>query len=317
MRFFPVVLTCRGAVLLSRPGVWAADFIASVKVEGVLMDTELYRLPGVTVSARSMASGKELQVKSDHLGRFDLGQLPLGEYRFRGNSADGTELFDVTYNIGDRIVITSAGKSEQIIIVVGRGVRSMHTEAGPQPRESPPLGRSVLPGQAQPCRGNINLILAGRQLDNNWQPMDDQNAIGIRVDHESGEFPLHLVWGLHISSDDGTDMAEPFHLAGDVEATVAEFSFGLMKLWDRAARFRSYISTGVSLVHADLKAGSLLDESDESLGVFVEVGMFWQIGRGLNLGIDTRHLLLTDLELGGANVDVNYFQVGLLVGWGW
>ncbi len=295
----------------------AADFIASVKVEGVLLDTELYRLPGVTVTARSMASGKEWQVKSDHLGRFDLGQLPLGEYGFRGNSADGTEIFNVTYNIGDRIVITSAGdKSEQIIIVVGRGVRSMHTEAGAKPKKSSPPVRNVLAGQAPPSRGNINLILAGRQLDDNWQPLDDQNAIGIRVDHEFRGFPLHLVWGLHASSDDGADMAEPFHLEGAVDATVAEFSFGLMKLWDRAARFRHYVSTGVSLVHTDLKADSL-DESDESLGVFVEVGMFWQLGRGLNLGIDTRHLLLTGLEIGGADVDVNYFQVGLLVGWGW
>ncbi len=45
--------------------------------------------------------------------------------------------------------------------------------------------------------------------------------------------------------------------------------------------------------------------------------MFWKVGRHLNLGIDTRHLLLTDLEIGRADVDVNYFQVGLLVGWGW
>lgn len=316
MRCFPAVLTCLGAVLLSLSGVCAADLIASVKVEGVLLDTELHRLPGVTVTARSMASGKEWRVQSDHLGRFDLGQLPLGEYGFRGNSADGTEIFDVTYNVGDRIVITSAGKSEQIIIVVGRGVRSMQPGAGAKPARNSRAARKLLPGEGPPSRGNINLILAGRQLDDNWQPMDDQNAIGIRLDHEVGEFPLHLVWGLHASSDDGTDMAEPFHRAGDVEATVSEFSFGLMKLWGRAGRFRSYISTGASLVHANLEAEGL-DQSDESLGVFVEVGMFWRLGRGFNVGIDTRHLLLTDLEIGGADVDVNYFQVGLLAGWGW
>lgn len=342
MRFFPVVLTCLGAVLLSLPGVCAADLIASVKVEGVLMDTELYRLPGVTVSARSMASGKEWQVKSDHLGRFDLGQLPLGEYGFRGNSADGTELFDVTYNIGDRIVITSAGKSEQIIIVVGRGVRSMHTEAAAKAAKSRSPGRAVIPGHAPPSRRNVNVILGSRHLDDNWRPMEDQTALGIRVDHEYRDFPLHLVWGLHASWDDSSELGQPFHLTGDVDVTILELSFGVMKLWDRAARFRSYISTGVSLVHVELEGDQLIcprrkrdprclgqtlvhtDNNDESFGVFVEVGMFWQLPHGINIGIDTRHLLLTGLAfdhgdpiIQRVDVDVNYFQVGLLVGWGW
>jgi hypothetical protein len=315
MRLFPTALACLGAVLLSIPGLAAADSIASVKVEGVLLDTELHRLPGVTLTVRSMASGSERQVKSDHLGRFDVGQLSLGEYGFRGNSADGTELFDVTYNVGDRIVINISGdKSEQIVIVVGRGVRSMRPEAGKEP--APSSGKAAIPGHAPPSRGNLNLILGSRGLDDNWRPVEDQNAIGIRVDHELGQFPLRLVWGLHASREDGTDMDNPFNVTGHVEATVLEFSFGLMKQWDRAARFRHYISTGVSLVQAGLETDDF-HERDESLGMFVEVGIFWQLPHGINIGIDTRHLLLTGLEINHEDVDVNYFQVGLLAGWGW
>lgn len=317
MRFLPVALISLGAVLGCLPGALAADLVAHVQVEGILLDTQLYRLPDVTVTVRSMASGREWQVQSDRLGRFDLGQLSLGEYSFRGNSADGTELFDVTYAVGQRIVLTSAGdRREQIVIVVGMGVRSVHAAAGAKSKKNSGPGRNMLTGRSPRSRGNINWILGSRQMDDNWQPMETQTSVGIRVDHMLQALPLRLVWGLHASTDDGSDMAEPFHLAGDVEASVTEFSVGVMKLWDRRVHFRPYVSTGLSLVHAELEADGF-DENDDSLGVFVEVGISWRFGPGFNIGIDTRHLLLTDLQMGDADVDVNYFQVGLLAGWGW
>jgi hypothetical protein len=243
----------------------------------------------------------------------------LGEYRLQGHLVDGTELFDVTYEVGSRLVINSLGEeAEQIVVVVGKGVRSVHASPDAKPVAASSSARGNLPGQAGPSRMNFNLLLGSRRLDDNWEPVDESNALGFRFDHAFRDWPVHLVWGLHLASEDGEDMGPPFNVSGDVELNLAEFSIGVMKVWDRAARFRPYVSAGASLIQADLET-ELYDDNDESLGLFVEVGVFWQLARGFNIGLDTRHLLLTDLEIGPgpAEVDVNSFQVSVLLGWGW
>ena len=82
---------------------------------------------------------------------------------------------------------------------------------------------------------------------------------------------------------------------------------------------------GLAVIDAELK-GSLtvshvsfadFDVDDTSLGVFLDLGIFWRLGKSFNLGFAFRMLGGTDLELGDGEADVDYEQLGLIVGWGW
>lgn len=150
-----------------------------------------------------------------------------------------------------------------------------------------------------------------------WDEVEDQYALGGMVDMGAPGSPLHFVVGLHTGVG-AQDFSNP--LVNDVLATTSELSFGMTGVWHLKNGTCPFVSGGLSFVHAELEfdvPGGTVKDDDEALGFFVEGGVYWRLSSHFNLGLHGRVLGGTSIEIFGADGDVDYWQVGPMIGWSW
>jgi hypothetical protein len=181
---------------------------------------------------------------------------------------------------------------------------------------------AALGGLATPARaGDVNLNfypLSGRQLDQDlWSPVEDQWGFGGTVDFGEKGNPLHMALGFHVGVGlDDTNQG----LIDSSASTISELSVGIAGAWQSKDRLRGYVAGGFSFVGARLEVDTLtadVDDSDESLGGWIEAGMAWRLGHHFSLGFGARSLIGTDITLFGVNGNADYFQFGPLLAWSW
>lgn len=170
--------------------------------------------------------------------------------------------------------------------------------------------------------GNANFLIGGRGLDEDfWEPVDGQGVIGATVDFGGASWPINMEAGFYASAAEDELFDSTLLADVDVTGAVVEFCFGVNKTWKPQGNVRPFIGGGLSSVAAalDLDAGIFgdVDDDDSSLGAYVHGGVFWRIGSRFNIGLDARILTGTDIELFGVEGDADYFQLGMLLGWGW
>jgi hypothetical protein len=164
--------------------------------------------------------------------------------------------------------------------------------------------------------GNANFALGVRTLgdDDFWEPVEEHLVLGVTVDFGKEGWPIQLAVGAYGSSDE-----EDFGGA-EITGSVGELSFGVLKVWKHSGGLKPYVGGGVSAVNAEGEADIgpfSIDDDDTSPGLYGQGGIAWRLGERFNLGFDARILLGTDVELFGVEGDADYFQVGVLLGWGW
>lgn len=161
---------------------------------------------------------------------------------------------------------------------------------------------------------NLNVYPLGlRSLEDDvWDDLDiqDQVAGGGTVDFGEQGWPVHFAIGVHGSIGD-EDTFGP-----DVTGTIGELSFGVAKVWTPEGNVRPFISGGFSFVSANLEIGNAEDD-DDSAGLWIEGGVYWRLTSHFNLGLYGRVLEGTDITLFGGDTDVDYFEVGPMIGWSW
>jgi len=172
---------------------------------------------------------------------------------------------------------------------------------------------------------NLNFYpFAPRYLDKDtWDPVENQYAFGGTVDFGKAGWPLHFAIGLHGSVGDEANFNP---LVSGVTGTVNELSFGIAKIWTTKGTVRPFLSGGVSFVHAaadaDLFTGTI-DSDDDSIGMWVEGGVYWRLSPHFNLGMFGRMLTGTSITLFEnvpgfeADGDTDYFEWGPMLGWSW
>jgi len=97
--------------------------------------------------------------------------------------------------------------------------------------------------------------------------------------------------------------------------------FGVNKTWD-LGKTHPFVGGGIASVVATLDLESVpfslgQDDDDQSLGAYFHVGVFSRLGSRFNIGVDGRFLGGTDLTLFDEDTDVDYVQLGLVLGFGW
>jgi hypothetical protein len=166
---------------------------------------------------------------------------------------------------------------------------------------------------------NLNFYpVSARSLNKDfWDPVDTQYAFGGTVDFGHHGAPIHFAFGLH-SSIGTQSFSNP--LINDTVGTVSELSFGIAKVWETKGRVRPFIGGGASFVQAslalDVPTGTATNR-DDSIGWWIEAGVYWRIGRHFDLGFSGRTLMGTSITLFGVDGDANYWQVGPMLGWSW
>jgi len=168
------------------------------------------------------------------------------------------------------------------------------------------------------AEGNANFVLGGRWLgEDDWEPVEEQGVIGVTVDFGKDDWPVNLAAGLMLSAKE--EEVGPF----DVTGSIAELSFGVLKTWKKGSdgRVRPFAGGGLSFLTAeidvDVPGGGSASEDDSSGAIYGQGGVYWRIGSRFNIGGDVRISFGSDLEAAGIEGDADYFQLGLLLGWGW
>ena len=172
--------------------------------------------------------------------------------------------------------------------------------------------------------GNANFFLGYREINNDTidglelDALNGQLAGGVSVDFHTGTLPFNWVAGLYRSSREEEENI-PFGGTFDMEATFTEVSFGLLKNW-KYGRIRPFVGGGLTYVKGELEislGGQSEDFDDSKVAFFEEGGVYWHLENGLNIGLGGRFVFGADLELEGSDLDADYFQGGLILGWGW
>ena len=169
--------------------------------------------------------------------------------------------------------------------------------------------------------GNANFLLGTRGLDEDqWDPVDQQGVFGVTVDFGAADWPVHMETGVYGSADDDT-IDDTILGPVDVTVSVGEVFFGVNKTWGASKNIKPFVGAGLASVVADVELDSALfgddSEDDQSLGFYAHGGVFFRLGSRFNIGVDGRFLGGTDITLGGEDTDVDYLQLGLVLGFGW
>ena len=161
----------------------------------------------------------------------------------------------------------------------------------------------------------MNFYLGVRTLDeDDWEPVEDQGALGIEFVHEPPDSAVGFELGLFISGDEEEGVLIPGPVFVDVEGETGEVSVGVRKTFEvDEGPVRPYIGGGVSAIRAEFD-GDVLSDDDTSGGLYVHAGVDFEIGPAFLLGFDLRYLGATDIDLFGVDGSANYFQFAMFFG---
>jgi hypothetical protein len=181
---------------------------------------------------------------------------------------------------------------------------------------------SVVPAtsHAQSWTGNVNVFLGAKSLDSDdWAPADDHGEVGLLVDFKKDTWPVSMAIDLLNSSSEDTDI-DPFTgIAFDFEAETTELNVGVRKIWDQSTYIRPYLGGGLAVIKAEVKAsafGASFSDDDNSLGIWLNGGVYWTLARVFNLGLDLRYSK-AEVTIAGVDADAGGTHVGLLLGYHW
>ncbi len=173
----------------------------------------------------------------------------------------------------------------------------------------------LLAGTPALAGGNVNFSLGSRSMnESDLEPVDEQTFIGAYVDFAVSDWPIDLAGGIYRSTE--SDSAGPF----DISVTITELSFGAMKTWQFAGNMHPFAGGGLSIVQAEAEVDTgtvSTDESDTAAAMYAEGGVYWRLGSAMNLGAHARFNRGASHGFDGAEVDSDYFQVGVLAGFAW
>ncbi|HTF89864.1 MAG TPA: outer membrane beta-barrel protein [Planctomycetota bacterium] len=163
---------------------------------------------------------------------------------------------------------------------------------------------------------SLTLLVGQRELDDSgWDPNDSQFTLGLEFDSYRPDNWVGVEAGFHYSDDDsGGGIGQNTEMFLGARKT---FALGPVGLHPYVGAGASYIwaTNGVDGAQVDpLLAGTIVAETDSSLGFYAHAGVYYTIAR-FNFGVDLRGLFGTDIDAFGAG-DADYVQFAGTIGYG-
>lgn len=168
------------------------------------------------------------------------------------------------------------------------------------------------PSAAPPAAGDrqLHLYYGERELDDDFEPADEPTAIGAGFSWAPENGALGGEFGGYLGEDDGRIGS------ADVDVETTELFAGIRQSWGAEA-LRPFVSGGVAWIDTEVSADAgpfSGKESDDAVGLYLHAGFDAWIAPNVALGIGYRLVTGADLNLGGEDVDGDYSQVTLAVG---
>jgi len=163
--------------------------------------------------------------------------------------------------------------------------------------------------------GNLNFTVGGKVLDGgDWEPVDGQVELGIDVDFRPRSWPVGMAIGLRASRDEKDNV-----VVQGFEGTTKEMRLGLNRVWGPTASLHPFIGGGLAVISAEIERsvpGSTERGHDTGTGLWLNGGMYWTFGAGVNLGFEVGYSQAR-ISLFGEKVDAGGTHAAVLMGLAW
>jgi len=154
----------------------------------------------------------------------------------------------------------------------------------------------------------VNFLLGDKMLDKgDWEPVEDQAEFGVAATIGSEDRPVQFALDLLGSWDEAN------YFGVDVEGSTSELAVGVRKIWGKR-KAKPFFGGGLAFVNGEFKAFDLSDD-DTALGLWVNGGVFWRLGRRFNIGLDVR-VSRAEVEVFGVDIEAGGEHVALILGFG-
>lgn len=168
--------------------------------------------------------------------------------------------------------------------------------------------------------GHLNILGGVRNLSNpDWSNIgiSQQNYYGIDYDFAKKTWPVSILIGASQSTGKADYVASTYTV--NVELIIEEVDIGVRKYFFKNKRYGAYLTTGAAILKATQKSNCLsgcsgsLGNNETAIGYFLNGGLYLGSKSGFYLGVDYK--ILTGSKMKN-NLDANYGQVSLLLGFG-
>jgi opacity protein-like surface antigen len=181
---------------------------------------------------------------------------------------------------------------------------------------TPPPSYAPLPpgGDVDLTTVRVQYGLRTQNSDDDWAPTDESDAIGIEVDHRTRD--------AFVGFEIGTLLADGDEDAGGGVSFKTDFDeiyAGVRKTFDFDDFFlHPYVSLGLTWIQARAALTQGVNQAaddDSSIGAYGRVGVNAVFMENVNVGLEYRLVVGTDLDFFGVSTDTDYGQFGLSVGY--
>lgn len=155
----------------------------------------------------------------------------------------------------------------------------------------------------------VTAYIGQRSLDDDFEPVEDQLVLGAEFSSETQGSAVGWEIAMFASGDSGS------FLGTDVDASTWEVAGGFHKTFGDGD-VRPYLGAGLAFVQLTAEASGLGEDDDTSVGFYAHGGVAFPMNEQLEIGVDLRTVLGTEMEISGLDVDADYWQLSLLVRWG-
>lgn len=166
----------------------------------------------------------------------------------------------------------------------------------------------ALPGPRPDAAGSrhVHYYLGARALDGDeWDDLDEPFALELSLEWRAPDAWLGVEVGGSYGYDDGTVRGV------DVNLRSLEL-YGGLRATAQLGHLRPYVGGGVSAVRMDWYGEPT--DGDNGIGGYARAGVTWAFDCGMDVGVDYRHVFMEHVDLFGSEVDADFDQLSLTVG---
>lgn len=166
----------------------------------------------------------------------------------------------------------------------------------------------------------IDLLVGVRAFDDDefWTPVDEHTSFGLQFAWQGDGDPIGFETGFLLSQeDDSVDVGGVGTVSLDMR--VIEIFFGLHHGFGSVdSTLRPYVGGGLTTliveVDGDVAGVGSAQDDDTGIAVYVHGGLAVQVSRSVRVGVDARWVSGSGVDVFGADTDLDYAQLSMLVG---